>query len=422
MDRELLKKIILEQQDYLKKMPLGYPRVAVRELEKFVKIKHNIVITGHRRSGKSVLLKQIISKYFGFDAYFFNFSDERLINFKTSDFEVLLELFIELFGEKKIFFFDEIQGVPNWQLFVNRMYEQSNKFFLTGSNAMLLSSEISTHLTGRHLNFFLLPFSFKEFLGFKKISFKEKDLILTKSKVKIIKAFEEYLMNGGFPEKIIEHEPLILQEIFNDVVTKDVITRFNIKDKKALKEIAFYLISNIGKLFSYNQLKKYFKIGSVNTVKEYISHLCNAFVLFELNCFSYSLKKQALLNKKIYAIDTGLINEVSFKVSPDYGRLYENIVFLELKRNKKETYYWKNKKGKEIDFLIKEKNKINEAIQVCFDLNNPKTKEREINALISALKKFKLKKGTIITKNIEKKQTIEKKEIEFIPLWKWLLK
>jgi hypothetical protein len=326
---------------------------------------------------------------------------------------------LEQFGEKKIFFFDEIQGKPNWDKFVNRLYETGNKFYITGSNSELLSKEISTYLTGRHLDIELYPFSFKEYLNYKKIDI---DYRFTKNLIKIEKELNNYLKNGGFPQVVVENNTSLLEEIYEDIINKDVLLRYNLNDVSTFKKIVLFLISNVSKEFSYNSIKKMYNLGNSDTVRNYISYLTNSYLLFELPKYDYSLKKQETYAKKIYAIDTGLINKMAFGFSENIGRLYENLVFIELKRRNKNIYFWKDKSDAEVDFLIVEKNKVTSLIQVTYDLSDLKTREREIKGLLYGLNEFKLKVGIIITKDLEKEEEIDGKIIQYIPLWKWLLK
>jgi uncharacterized protein len=316
---------------------------------------------------------------------------------------------------------DEIQNVKLWEKWISRMYEKNIKFIVTGSNASLLSSEFSTALTGRNVVLEMFPFSFKEFIGIKNSKLLDKKYYTEEEKAKINRHLTEYIENGGFPEVVLKKRKEILSNYFNDILFRDIIKRYTIKYKDALEKLALYLISNTASLASYQQIQKILNMKSINTAKNYTNYLEKAFLIYKVPLLSYSLKQQIYNPFKVYCIDTGLANAVAFKTSENLGNKYENIAFLELKRRKKETYYWKDEKGKEIDFLIKEKNKITQAIQVCYDLNNKETHKRETTALLSALQKFKLKKGTIITNNMEKTEKHEKKTITYTPLWKWLI-
>jgi len=419
MDKAYLQKIVLDQQQRMVDFSLGYERERLSAPDNFAKLKINIVVTGPRRSGKSTFLLQWMNKYYKNKFYYFDFSDDRLIDFDTLDFQQLYEIFLELYGERNTFFFDEIQGKPNWNKFVNRLYESGKRFFITGSNAELLSKEISTYLTGRHLDIIIYPFSFKEFAGYYKFN---EDIRTTMGKTTAKKLFIKYLDIGGFPEVVVYDTKNILSGIYNDILNKDILVRYSIGDEYIFKKIALYLISNIGNEYSYTALKNNFNLGSTHTAKNYVSYLCNTYILFELTKYDYSLKKQESASKKIYCIDQGLVNVFAFAFSENKGRLYENIVYIELLRRNKTIYYWKDKYNRETDFIILDKNKVVELIQVCFNPYDVKTKNREVVALQSAMDNFKLSEGIILTDDYEAQEKMQNgKTIKYIPLWKWLL-
>jgi hypothetical protein len=422
VSKEILKRILSEQNEKLEQLKdLEFIiRKKLDEINKFTKTKSIIIITGIRRCGKSVFLSQIINNSFK-EYYYINFEDERLSDFNIKDFDKLYETCIELFGQNKVFFLDEIQNIEGWERWVRRMHDNKFKFFITGSNASLLSKELGTKLTGRHLQFLLFPFSFREFLEFKKFYFKRKDFYLTEKRALIIKHFSEYLDQGGFPEYLSYNQIELLQEYFNDIIQRDIVERYKIGNVKQLKELARYILTNSGNLTTYNNLKKLTEIKSVNTIIKYFSYLENSYLLFKVPYFSYSLKKQAANPFKIFAIDLGLRNAISFQFSKDTGRNYETIVAIELKRRKKEIYYWKNTQHEEVDFVIKEGLKVKQLIQVCFNTNQDKTKEREIRALMKASKELKCNNLLVITEDKDKEEIVKNKKIIYIPLWKWLL-
>lgn len=419
MEKQYLEQVVLDQNHRLSKIKEGYPRDKLSNITSLVKQKINIVITGHRRSGKSTFLLQWMNKYNNSSFYYLDFSDERLVDFKTKDFQLLYEIFLEHFGEKDTFFFDELQGKKyDWNKFVNRLYSEGKRFFITGSNADLLSKEISTYLTGRHFDIMMWPFSFEEYLGYNNFN---KNYKSTSGKIETIKHFNNYIKQGGFPEIVVYKNTDLLENIYQDVINNDILGRYDLKEEVQFKKMALFLISNFAKEFSYTSLKNNFNLGSTNTSKNYVSYLTSTYLLFELSKYDYSLKTQETYSKKIYVIDTGLINKMAFAFSENLGRLYENLVFIELKRREQNIYFWKDKLNYEVDFLIIDKNKVTSLIQVVYDLNDSKTKEREIRGLISGLNEFKLKTGIMITKDLEKEEKIDDKVIKYIPLWKWLL-
>ncbi|MFA5745313.1 MAG: ATP-binding protein [archaeon] len=394
--------IVLDQKNALKNIDLGIPRSELKEVELTDSFAY--VISGIRRCGKSVFLQQIRSNQKSW-AYF-NFEDTRLNAFSVADFTKLQEALIEVYGNIDIFFFDEIQNVKKWEIFVRQLLDNKKKVIITGSNASLLSKELGTRLTGRHLRKEMFPFSYNEFLKF------------TSQKSGEV-SFKEYLVAGGFPEFLKYKNEEILQELLNNIIYRDIIVRHHLKESKTIKDLAVYLLSNIGKEYSYNNLKKLFEVGSINTIISYISYFEDSYLLFSINRFDYSIKKQLISQKKIYAIDNGFAKANSLSFSKDEGRMLENLVFINLRNHFESIYYYKDQ-NLECDFIIKEKEKITYAFQVCLDLSAD-NKVREINGLKLAMSKFKLNKGTILTLNQE--DTIKEKDlvIQIVPVWKWKL-
>lgn len=377
------------------------------EREKIKEIKAEesfaIILSGVRRCGKSTLLRQMIQKSKNF--YYFNFEDPSAVNFELADFEALDQVFNEEFGENKYYFFDEVQNVEKWELFVRAYLDKGKYFIITGSNASLLSRELGTRLTGRHLNYELFPFSFSEFLKLK-------------NKKPNIESFQEYFTKGGFPQYIKSGRAESLQDLFNDIITRDISIRHKIRNLKSLREMAAFLITNVGKEFSYNSLKKTFNLGSVNSAISFVSFFEDSYMLFTVPKFDYSIKKQLVNPKKVYSIDNGfsVVNSASF--SEDSGKMLENMVFLALRKIYKNIFYFQDKR--ECDFVIKEDVKITKAIQVCYNLTE-ENKERELGGLSEAMEKFKLDTGIILTYNQEEDIKINDKKIIVKPIWKWLL-
>ena len=301
---------------------------------------------------------------------------------------------------------------------MRRLFEDGKKVFITGSNAKLLSSELATTLSGRHLKIELYPFSFEEFLVYNNIS--TKDFSTTKEKSVVARSFSRYLEFGGFPEVVISSDSEELKQLYQDILIKDLIVRFKIRDTKSFREIALYLLSNISLPLSFNNMRNMVGIKSVTSVKNYVDALEEAYLFYSLFKFDYSIRKQIINDRKIYAVDTGIPNAVAFKFSENRGRSMENAIFIELKRRREEIFYYKGKK--ECDFLIRKGFQIKEAIQVSQSLDNPETEKREIEGLLEAMESFKLKKGMIITESLEAERKIKGKRIKIIPAWKWLLK
>lgn len=431
MDKNKLKELLIEyKQRFLTTRTDLIRRKIQDNIEPFIKFKEVVIITGPRRGGKSSLMKLICDDLIKKDKVppsnilYLNFEDERFIDFNTSDFAHTYELFLQINKPmgRLYFFLDEIQNVTGWERWVNRLYENENiKIFITGSNASLLSSEISTALTGRNRTITNFPFSFGEFLTFKNFRLQENDFYQTRKRAVIKGFFQEYLRLGGYPEIIKINDPTLLEQYFKDIIYRDILPRYSIKKIKEIRELCLFLASNLASIHSYNKLQRLIGVKSINTVKTYLEILEEVFLFFRINLFDYSIKRQIYNPSKIYIIDTALGNSISFKFSENIGHIYENLVFLELKRRNKEIYYWKSKKGKEVDFLIKKGLNIEEAIQVSYNLNYKKTLDREIESLLIAKDEFKIKHLSIITEDEEAEKEIGDVKIKIIPLWKWLL-
>ncbi len=416
MDSRILKEIILQQKREFERKEDFVRRDILDKIEDYLKMPHAIVISGLRRSGKSTLLKEIKNNFYKNEiVYYFNFEDEHLVNFNVEDFNLLYETFVELFGKHKIFFFDEIQNIKGWELFVRKMYDRGFKFILTGSNSSMLSRELGSRLTGRYISIELHPFSFKEFLSFKNI--KVPKHILTEDRALIKNAFNNYLKNGGIPEYLIYNNNELLKTLYENILYRDILVRYGLNDEKSLKELALYLFSNYGTEISYNKLKAMLNVGSLNTVKNYVHYLENSYLIFTIPKYEYSIKKQIYSPKKIYVIDNSLINLISFGFSQNIGKILENLVFIELKRRNNEVYYHKDKH--ECDFIITENMNILTAIQVTLNLKN--NKEREYSGLLEALDAYKLNTGLILTENEDYEEIVQNKKIVVKPIWKWLL-
>lgn len=421
MDKDVIKQVVLEQ-EHAKQIAIAeIEREQLKLIDSLVSLPHVIILSGIRRCGKSTLMRQILKKHYGNELYFVDFEDERFVKFTTQDFNLLYEVLIELYGLKHVFFFDEIQNVEGWELFIRRVHREKNKVFITGSNASLLSSELSTRLTGRHIIVELLPFSFKEYLQYHKVTYSEKSFLITQEKSILKKHFNEFLASGGMPEYLEHKNPLILQNVYENILYKDVIVRYEIKEVNAIRELTLDLLSNIGSPLSYTKIKNNLNLGSVNTVKNYIHYLENAYLIFTLDRFSFSVSQQTLLQKKVYAIDTGLAKQIAFHFSKKQGRHLENIVYLELRRRFKEIFYYKTKNSLEVDFLIREGSNIILLIQVTESLKDPKTREREYKGLTNAMAELHVEKGLILTEE-EESADINFPQIEVAAIYQWLLK
>lgn len=429
---EILKRVITEQREnflntdgYIEREILTHP-----DFNHWCSLKEIIVITGVRRSGKSFLFRLIWKKIkekqsVAPDNFLYvNFDDEKMVNFTIADFDLLLESYHELsdvdHNQKIFLFFDEIQNIAGWEKFLNRLQESGKfKIFVTGSNATLLSKEISSALTGRNFSFTLFPLSFREFVNYQdKTLLDKKEWRLTENRAHVKKLFDAYLVNGGFPEVVLNGYRPLLQEYLKNIIYRDIVLRRRIRHEFNLREIVSFVISNIGVVLSLDNIAKMTRTKNLMTVKNYLGYLEDSFLFFNLPRHSYSVKKQIYNPDKIFTVDTGLYHEVAVVSSVNEGRLLENLVFLQLKRQWPAIFYFKEEK--ECDFVVQKKNKITDAIQVTkiLDVAN---KDREVGGLLEALKKFNLKSGAILTADttdiIKQKNII----INIMPIWQWLL-
>jgi len=414
--KDLIKTVIYDQ-----KRAVWNNRFIPRNIpENIIQGESIVVISGIRRCGKSTLLSQIRNENNEKD-YYMNFDDERLINFTVEHFQLLHETFIELFGVQKTFYFDEIQNIPAWERFVRRLHDDGCKVFITGSNASMLSRELGTHLTGRYVQTELFPFSFAEFLSFKQMGWHESDLYSTEGRAALIRHFNEYFKAGGFPLFLKERSDDYLKSLYESILYRDVLVRNKLINEKELLQLVYYLASNVSKLSSFNGLTKIAGVKNANTISSYMSFLQDTYLLFQINKFDFSLKKQINNPKKTYFIDNALIYRLGFMFSEEKGRLLENIVFLELRRRGVEVFYHSNLH--ECDFVIRQGNTIVQAIQVCYSFDSDNTKLRELNGIREAIKDYSLEEGLILL-NDALEQTIEEngKTIRIMPVWKWLLK
>ena len=314
-------------------------------------------LVGVRRSGKTYLLYQLVNKLKkdipSSNIIYINFEDDRLYPLTGEELKVLVDVYKQNFSydsKKPLYLLlDEIQNIPLWENTVRRLYDKSKnlKIIITGSSSRLLSSEISTALRGRTLTYKVFPFSFKEFLKVKNIDFESKNIKYSSRKNNVIKSLREYLEFGGFPQVVLEkNKTEILKEYYRAILYRDIVERYRIKNLRLFENFLKVITQGISSLFSYGKTFNLFKtMGfkiSKNTLIEYMRYIESSFFAFEVPIFSYNIKDQLQYPRKIYIIDTGLKNAVSFRFSQDLGKLAENLVFLELKRKDKDIYYWKN--------------------------------------------------------------------------------
>ena len=370
--------VINSQREVFLKQESGFKRDALEKIP--IADSFATIITGIRRCGKSTLLLQLLRKDYQ-DALYLNFDDIRFSGFETSDF-VRLHREIEKRGIQ-ILFFDEIQIIKNWETFVNQLLREGYKIFVTGSNAAMLSVELGTHLTGRHLSMELFPFSFSEYIKYKNINSSET-------------AVDAYLKTGGIPQFIKSGYSEIIYTLVDDILVRDISLRHSVRDIHSLRQLATFLISNIGNLVSANKLVGMFEIKSATTFLEYFSFLKDAYLIDFVPLFDHSLKVQARNPKKVYVMDLGIYSEVSVSTSGNMGKRLENLVFVDLRRRYKEVFYYKNRG--ECDFVTMEKGQLNDAIQVCLSINEENF-DRELTGVMEAMEDLKINRGYIVTMN-----------------------
>ena len=414
--REVLRQVVIQQREWLERRGGSVKREILSEILGWFDDERVLVLTGMRRVGKSTLLRQIMDRK-GPWAYV-NFDDDRLIDLEPADFEKLNEVLHQEYGSPEIYFFDEIQDAPKFEVFVRRLQDSGKKVVITGSNASLLSGELSTRLTGRYKTFEVYPFSFREFLNLKRERYEDRDTYLTEGKARLMVLLDEYMVEGGLPEYLRSGDPEYVKTLYENIIYRDIVSRYGIRKQRVLKELVNLLVSNISSRFTYNSLKKSLSLSNSITVKEYISYLSNAYMFFEVQVFDYSVRRQMNAPKKIYVIDPAFNRISGFSFSPDRGKLLENLVFLELKRRKAEIYYYSQKK--ECDFIVREGKSEYMPIQVSYEIME-KNRHREVEGLVEAAQAVKSEKGIIITYDYEDECTEKGVEIEFVPVMKWLL-
>lgn len=420
-----MKDIILRQKferdrylarEYIPRDKLGYAQQWLRaELIK--------VIVGPRRAGKStfafMLLKDVPFMYFNFD--------EEAIHL-LEDTDKLLEALHAVYGDVNTVFFDEIQNLPRWELFVNRLYREGYNVILTGSNARLLSGELATALTGRHIPIEIMPFNFQEFLRARGVNINQDELALPHKKGELLKLVYDYMVTGGFPEVVLNDFDFkeYLRILFDAIVFKDIVRRYNVRYPNQIVTLAEYLINNFSRYYTSRKIRNLLNMKSVTTVEKYLSYLEEAFLFVYLRRFYYKPTSRIKSPRKVYVIDNGYITSMSLRFSEDRGRLMENLVITELikqgVRPNVELFYYNTRNNREVDLVIKKGTRVSSLIQVTYDLSYQATADREVRSLIEASDELDCHDLTILTWDYEKEETEKGKIIRFIPLWKWLLR
>jgi len=426
MKKDIFKGLIVDFQER------DLTHVVDREIEIPLDTGKIITIMGVRRCGKTHLLFSLINKpgkkIDRRNIVYINFEDDRLFPLQLGDLATLIDAYYELYPDKKdekvFLFFDEIHNVKGWEKFVRRIYDTENcAVFITGSSSKFLSKEIASSLRGRTLSYEVFPLSFKEFLRFKNI---EIDMYSSRSVARIKNALNEYLIKGGFPEVVNYDQELFtgtLQEYIDLIMYRDILERFKITNTFLLKYLMKFCFTNVSTLISFNKLYNDFRSQGLhlsrNTIYEYVSYLEDACALFTVPIYSTSVRGEWRNPRKIYSVDIGFKSVIEYAALKDIGRVYENLVFLELRRKHMNIRYIKQKQ--EVDFYFVSKGKGN-LINVCYDLDEPSTREREIKGLLEAMESHTIKRALIITNEMEEQIEVDDRVIDIVPLWKWLLR
>jgi hypothetical protein len=374
------------------------------------------VVLGPRRAGKSVFSLMLLK---GKSFLYFNFDDPALVGEKLDLYELVDELH-KFYGDTKFVLFDEIQNLKGWELFANRLHRQGYNLILTGSNANLLSMELATHLTGRHLPIEILPFDFQEFL-------KAKNFSKFDQKPELLKLLEQYMTFGGFPEVVTknQHPRGYLDVLFDSLLFKDVVKRHKVRFSEQIDQLGSYLINNVSNQYSFRKIANILKFKSDVTLERYLKYLEEAYIIFSLSGFSAKAGERLRSPKKIYTVDNGFVASKAVQHSSDNGKLMENLVFTEfVKRGfepNRELFYYKTRNGREVDFAIMNGHEISKLIQVCYDVRSSDVEQREVKSLIEAGDELKVDNLTVLTWDDEREVEKNGKIVKFKPLWKWLL-
>ena len=362
------------------------------------------IITGVRRCGKSTLLRQWAAST-DLTVMPVLFDDFRMLDFTEKDFNLLGRIIDE--RKPNAILLDEIQNIPGWENFVSGLLTRSFKVFVTGSNAKMLSAELGTKLTGRHLDYRLSPFSYREFIRFCRFENTQESL-------------DRYLLQGGFPAYVESGKRQIIEELFNDIIYRDVISRYRIPNTLPVKQLAAYLLNHIGTRLAPSRLKDAIHVQSAKTVLEYFDHLTECCLIERLEQWAESPKARLLAQKKVYACDTGLVS--AFERSPDQnlGHKLENVIFQFLRQSAADITYYHAPDGRECDFLLERQDGTYEAVQVAYDLSDD-NRNREFSGLLAALSRFNLRQGTIVTAGQKDSANLDGCEINIVPATEFLV-
>lgn len=422
----MLKLTVLKQKQEKERL-LTFPyieRTKEKEAKKWLDSDLIKVVLGPRRAGKSVFSLMLLKER---QFAYFNFDDESLPGEEKLDLDELVSELQQAYGDTKYVLFDEIQNLPKWEMFVNRLQREGYNLVLTGSNARLLSKELATALTGRHIPIQILPFDFSEILRAKQYEISEEKLAAPTEKGKLLRALNEYMINGGYPEVVTKNlDPRgYLDVLFDSLLFKDVVKRHKIRFSEQIDGLGSYLINNVAGMYTSRKLANILSFKSDITLDRYLGYLNEAYLLFSLRRYSVKPGVRLKSPKKVYVVDNGFMTAKAVQHSPNTGKYLENLIFTELikrgNESNREVFYYKTRNDREIDFVLKKGVEIVELIQVAYEVNNHDVEQREIKALVEASQELNVSNLTILTWDEEREVEKDGKIIKFKPVWKWLI-
>ena len=375
------------------------------------------LITGPRRVGKSTqALLMLRDKNFAY----LNFDSQPLLD--AWDANLVMRMLDDVYPGYDYLLLDEVQNLDVWDMWVSELYRQGKNLIITGSNAKMLSSEMATVLTGKYLQVDMLPFSLEELFDWNKLDLHH---LMSEQDAECKVLTDDYLRNGGYPEVVASRQLVrsYLDTLFDSIVWKDVAKRHNVRNITDLNNLAVYLVSNFCNPLSANELSEELGLSSVNTTKKYMDYLHEPYLFYYLSRYNNKLKLMKKAPRKVYVVDNGFVAAKAFSVTENLGRLLENQVFIELVRRgydtEKTMFYYRSRNDKEVDFVLRQGAHIERLVQVCYDMNSPKTEKREVDAIVECAGELKCDNLTIVTYDDER--TIEKDgyKINVVPIAKF---
>lgn len=417
--QELLPIVAEQKEEFLSE---DFASFCPREEERQIDLKSHLaqVVIGVRRSGKSTMCRKVLREA-NVKAAYVNFDDERLAKTQTSDLNNILEALYIVYGDFQYLFLDEVQNIEGWPLFVNRLLRQKMHLIVTGSNAKLLSNELTTHLTGRHHKITLFPFSFEEYARMKQL---DTQALTTKGQAAVKRELNTYLMNGGLPELLIEKDSQgYIMALLEAIIKRDITLRFKVRYPEVLQRLATYLIDNFAQEYNATTIAELLGVSD-HTIDTYCGYLQEAFLLLALKKFSYK-SRERIRDSKIYVIDNAFIsNRTNTFSTENLGWRLENAIYIELlhRASKRfaDVFYYRDRTF-EVDFIVAKDGIVEELYQVCYDMTNEKTRKREVNSLLQGATKFHCSNLTILT--FDEQETITEGDytIQVKSASQWLL-